>query len=116
MAIFFMADTHFGHSRIIEYEKRPFSSTEEMDRVLIKNWNRVVGPHDSVYHLGDVSLHRPQRTKEILDALNGKIYLLRGNHEKSAENKLCSERFASIKDYHFLKVSGYLPLKVPPSF
>jgi calcineurin-like phosphoesterase family protein len=110
MPIFFTADTHFGHSNIIEYDSRPFSNADEMDEALIKNWNRAVGPGDSVYHLGDVSLARPERTKEILDSLNGKIYLIRGNHEASAEHKLCFDRFEWIKDYFLLKVSGYPPI------
>ena len=41
--VFFTSDTHFGHSKIIDYCKRPFSSIEEHDKTLIQNWNNVVG-------------------------------------------------------------------------
>ncbi len=100
--IFFTADTHFGHKKILEYVKRPFPTVEEMDEAIIKNWNAVVGPDDHVYHLGDVALCSAGRLREVLGRLNGKIYLIRGNHEKSAE--ACHDRFEWIKDYYELEV------------
>ncbi len=79
--IWFIADTHFGHENIIEYEKRPFPDVETMDQHIIKKWNDKVAPNDLVYHLGDVSLHKKARTKEILSELNGTKVLIRGNHD-----------------------------------
>jgi calcineurin-like phosphoesterase family protein len=93
----FTADTHFGHKNIIEYANRPFSSIEEMNESLIRNWNDHVSFDDEVYHLGDVGLCSPGQLKKILERLNGKIYLIKGNHEKSAE--ACKDRFEWIKDY-----------------
>ncbi len=104
MPIFFTADHHFGHSNIIKFENRPFSDANEMDETLIKKWNQKIGPKDQVFHLGDVSLRRPEKTKKILDRLNGKIYLIRGNHDKSVLKPICKDRFEWIKDYHFMKV------------
>lgn len=104
MTIFFTADHHFGHSNIIKYENRPFANAQEMDEEMIKRWNQRGGPKDQVYHLGDVSLLRPETTKEILDRLNDKIYLVKGNHDKSVLKPVCAKRFEWIKDYHFLKV------------
>lgn len=103
--IFFTADHHFGHANIIRFTNRPFKDIDEMNEELIKRWNEKVGKEDFVYHLGDLSLGSPQKTKEILDELNGKIYLIKGNHEKSALTY--SERFEWIKDYHEM----YLDLK-----
>ena len=53
-----------------------------------------------------LSILCPEKTREILDSLNGKIFLIRGNHDKAAEHKLCASRFEWIKDYFFLALNG----------
>lgn len=81
MNTFFVADPHFGHKAILKYENRPFSSVEEMDELMIKNWNSVVGRDDRVYLLGDVSFHKRNDTWNIIRRLKGNIYLVMGNHD-----------------------------------
>ncbi len=83
--IFFTSDQHFGHKNIIKFSNRPFNSVEEMDEMMIQRWNEKVGETDEVYHLGDVGLASSGKLRKILERLNGKIYLIKGNHEKSAE-------------------------------
>lgn len=97
--VYFTSDSHFLHNNIIRYCNRPFKDSQEMDDILIKNWNSKVKKDDSVYHLGDVGLGNPIRLKYILDELHGKIYLIKGNHEKTAMNKKCINRFEWVKDY-----------------
>lgn len=81
---FFTSDTHFGHSNIIKFEaeNRPFSSTEEMDEVLIERWNSVVRRGDIVYHLGDAIMGDFKAGIEKMRRLNGKIILIPGNHDR----------------------------------
>lgn len=97
MAFFFTADTHFGHKSILQHQERPFGSVREMDEALVRNWNAVVKRKDIVYHLGDVG-HRcsPSYLKKILDKLNGRIYLIQGNHDRTALDPLCRDRFEDI--------------------
>jgi len=73
--IWLIADTHWGHHNIIEYESRPSNFNE----LMLTNWNSLVAPDDIVYHLGDIVFGRG---KLILPQLNGKIILVRGNHDK----------------------------------
>jgi len=82
---YFTADTHLGHEPIIEKCARPFSNLREMHEVIRRNWNEIVGPDDTVYHLGDVALRgRGMSSAELaryLASLNGRIVVLRGNYD-----------------------------------
>lgn len=81
MAIRYIADMHFDHESIIAYDNRPFNSVAEMNAAMIANWNRVVGPEDSTWILGDFCTGGPERWRELLTALNGRKYLILGNHD-----------------------------------
>lgn len=82
---FFISDTHFGQASILTFLRedgkpvRSFPSVEEMDEYMVKHWNLVVGPQDTVYHLGDVVMQR--RCLPILERLNGRKILIKGNHD-----------------------------------
>jgi calcineurin-like phosphoesterase family protein len=86
--IFFTADTHFGHTNVIKYCQRPFSSVQEMDDVLIENWNKTVSKTDRIYHLGDFCFHTSQMAKKYFHALNGCKFLVKGNHDRTPATKL----------------------------
>lgn len=73
---FITADHHFGHANIIQFCNRPFASIEEMDTTLIANWNKIVKPNNTVYHLGDFTLGDIDEAKKYLSQLNGKIKIL----------------------------------------
>lgn len=81
--IWFTSDTHFFHANIIKYCNRPFSSTEEMNEVLIQNWNKVVKKGDLIYHLGDVFMgpSTPDKHNWLMNRLNGSKRLIVGNHD-----------------------------------
>jgi calcineurin-like phosphoesterase family protein len=74
-----LSDTHFGHAEIIQYCNRPYKDAEEMDRMLMANWNSMVKPWDTVYFLGDMC--RKGELEGWLKRLNGRIVLIRGNHD-----------------------------------
>lgn len=101
--IFFTSDTHFGHANIIKYCNRPFKSVNEMDEVMIQNWNDRVSPGDDVYHLGDFGFKDRNKIHNILQRLNGRIHLIKGNHDYKPHT---IKGFASVQDYYELKTQG----------
>lgn len=79
---FFTSDTHFGHANIIRFCNRPFQNVEEMNEVLIENWNKVVSKDDTVFHLGDFAFGGSSVWNSIIPRLNGHINLIIGNHDR----------------------------------
>jgi calcineurin-like phosphoesterase family protein len=73
-----------------------------MDEALIKRWQEMVLSTDLVYHLGDFSFYKPDKTNEILRRLPGQKFLIRGNHDHTKTVKKL-KGFAWIKDYYEIK-------------
>ena len=40
--VYFTSDLHLGHNAVIRMQKRPFVNAEEMNRILIDNYNSMV--------------------------------------------------------------------------
>lgn len=76
------SDTHFSHARISELAVRPFASVPEMDAELIRRWNQEVAPTDVVLHLGDVALGAIADSLPLTVQLNGRRFLVPGNHDR----------------------------------
>ena len=96
---FFTSDNHFFHKNVLSFEDRPYSSVEEMNAGMIESWNSVVKENDIVYHLGDMVFGNIDKWKEVLLQLNGKIRLIRGNHDTSnVVTKLSNEGY--FDEYH----------------
>ncbi|MDP4224749.1 MAG: metallophosphoesterase [Bacteroidota bacterium] len=98
--VFFIADPHFGHKNIIDYESRPFKSVEEMDNSLIKNWNNTVSKTDKIFILGDFAFTGKQRVQELVSQLNGIKTLILGNHDRA-------HSMTWWKDVNFYEISQY---------
>jgi len=106
--IFFTADTHFSHSGIIKSCNRPFVNYDEMNEALISNWNNKVDVLDEVYHLGDVIWRgNRQQVEETIYRLNGKIHIIKGNHDHSKQVNYLQgcKNIAWIKDYFELEIN-----------
>lgn len=78
MNFYLISDTHFKHENMKTYCDRPADFTER----LIKNWNQVVKPEDTVIHLGDVAIGSLEHWDWIVPSLPGIKILIRGNHDR----------------------------------
>ena len=83
MAIYFTADTHFGHENVIKFSNRQFENLVEMEKVLTENWNARVRPDDDIYIVGDFAWRaRHDHIMKCIKQLNGRKHLIMGNHDR----------------------------------
>lgn len=104
--IWFTSDLHFGHKNILRHCNKRIDAfglnsvidkaemIKKHDEFLITLWNNNVGRNDIVYILGDFSFRNSEETKKLLSRLNGKKFLILGNHDKSSEK--LNEYFVQI--------------------
>lgn len=108
--VWFTSDWHIQHKNLVSGTSswndksgcRDFASLEEMENVIVSNYNSVVRKDDIVFNLGDVLFGDKTYLPKFLDRLNCRnIYLLRGNHDTY---------FQKFPEYHklFLGVYDYL--------
>lgn len=104
--IHLIGDTHFDHANIIKYCHRPFLGVEEMNRVLVSNWNNLVRPIDTVYFLGDWSFGRKSRPPIYwIRRLNGQIISIKGSHDHHSEDiRLYNRLELDYQGYRFLLI------------
>lgn len=115
---FLISDTHFSHGNILTFlnpdgtRLRPFNSVEEMDELMIENWNKVVRPNDRVYHLGDVTF-KFAYLQAIVPRLNGykNAVLIKGNHDELKPSQYL-QFFKDIRAYSILDkfVLSHVPI------
>lgn len=108
--IYVISDTHFGHGNIITYCDRPFKSIDDMNSVMIENWNKTVRPQDIVYHLGDV--YFGEHGQHCLEALNGRKRLILGNHD-NGKDQILHRVFEKISVWRMFPEFGLLLTHVP---
>jgi len=85
--IWFTADWHASHKNIIKYCGRPFTNLEEMDDVLLNNYNELVSNGDKVYFLGDLTFNA-ETAKNIMKRMKGNIIYVLGNHDTKIQRVL----------------------------
>jgi calcineurin-like phosphoesterase family protein len=110
MKTWFTSDTHFFHRNVVLYCERPYVrfngelvrpcdtdetdtdklknmvDVEAMNADLIKNWNSVVAPEDTVIHLGDFAMGQKSEYANIVSQLQGHKVLISGNHDRSVSS------------------------------
>lgn len=99
---YYISDLHFCHSNLNQHmDMRGFASGEEMNDYMITQWNSRVRKKDEVVILGDFCLSKnPKEVNEILDKLQGRKYLIIGNHDHYLKDKDFDRRaFDWIEDY-----------------
>lgn len=98
---YYISDLHFFHDNMnTKMDKRGFESVEVMNEYMISQWNKKVRKNDEVVILGDLSIEKGEKTNEILRRLNGRKYLVVGNHDRYLKDKIFDKSlFKAIEPY-----------------
>ena len=78
---YYISDMHLGHENVLRFDQRPYETVEEMDEILIANWNMRVTDDDHVYILGDFCYKSKNMPESYLKKMNGHKHLIVGNHD-----------------------------------
>lgn len=106
---FVTADAHFGHENIARYCNRP----DGWEDLIVSAWNSVVTEGDEVRVLGDFALFTDKKIPDacwltyeqgeaILDRLNGRKVLLRGNHDQEESDIYLAMGFDNVIEEMFV--------------
>ncbi len=83
MKIFILTDSHFGHSKMMEYCDRP----EGFEDLILKNL-QVVNYDDLLIHLGDFCLGRDSawHSRFMSEVASCQKVLVKGNHDMQSDS------------------------------
>jgi len=81
---YILGDLHLNHNKMKEI--RGYSSLDEMNLDIITKCNKEVhNKKDTLIITGDLSFAPKEKTKELLNKLNGYKILIKGNHDKHSK-------------------------------
>lgn len=110
MKTYITSDLHFEHRNIQKFcpkTRSRFSDVDDMRETMIKEWNEIVEPTDTVYILGDVAFCGAEFATQIMRRLNGRKILIEGNHDrKILKHKPFRDCFAEIHKYLDFNYNG----------
>lgn len=117
MATFFTSDTHIGHENIISKlgKGRPFADVKDQTQKLIRNHNSIVKPEDKTYFLGDIALGDINESLQIFAAMNGRKFLVPGNHDRVSSHYSKSqneEHRAAYEDAGFIILDETVEIEI----
>lgn len=111
MTTWVTSDLHFGHKNIMtfcrEARQRFRLDVDYMNEAMVKEWNDLIAPEDTVYILGDVAFLPAQKAVEYMHRLNGTKILVEGNHDRKMLNDPSFRRcFAEVHQYLAITYNG----------
>lgn len=104
------SDFHWGHTNIMKFcpeTRGHYRDVAHMNQDMIDQWNRMVAPEDLVYMLGDIAFMGAYDASKIMNSLNGRKILIKGNHDsKTVKDLNFRQAFAEIHEYLEVNYAG----------
>lgn len=107
--VFFSSDWHLGHKGILEKDGRPFSTIEEHDQTIIRNWNESIENTGHIgFLLGDMALTNKKKLEEYCEQVCGTVYYIQGNHDHTKDLKVIGKYFEILSPLQEVEIDGQL--------
>ena len=105
------SDLHFGHKNIMSFcpesRARFRNDVTYMNEAMVKEWNDLIAPEDTVYILGDVAFMSGSDAGRTVMRLNGTKILVEGNHDrKTLQDATFRNAFAEVHKYLDINYNG----------
>lgn len=81
--IYFTSDWHIGHDKEFIWKARGFNSIEEHDTAILLHCNKIVGPEDELYILGDLVMSGNEKewNRVYNQLFCQNVHYIQGNHD-----------------------------------
>ena len=111
------SDLHLGDSNALAFWNRPFPNVHQMNAHLLQEWERAVGPDDTVICLGDITVKDAWRDAALIERLRrcpGHRWLVLGNHDVQRTRALHGAGFETMCAAAVYTADPPLALSHPP--
>ncbi|MEN6580321.1 MAG: hypothetical protein ABFD05_06780 [Anaerolineaceae bacterium] len=108
-----ISDTHFFHTPVRlrrENIGRYCSHPENWQELIIKNWNDLVSPDETILHLGDFALGNKTNFDRLIGMLSGRLFLIQGYHDRISKSYCKTRGVTLIKNFLNVEISNQMKL------
>lgn len=97
---YYISDLHFYHESLLtKMDCRGFENCDKMHEYMIERWNKKSGKMTRSLFLGMFLWNVGKKTNDILQQLNGRLFLVKKSRQLSRGPRFDATRFEWIKPY-----------------
>ena len=102
---FFTSDTHFSDMSTLKVDMRPFKNPKQMDKFIIKTWNKQTTKEDTIFVIGDLidcdgeGYDSWKKSIHYIKKLKASVVLVIGNNEERVIKYYFDNDFKKFRDY-----------------
>lgn len=103
--LYFTSDVHFNDKDTLINDNRPFKTTKQFDKYVIKTWNKQVSKNDTIYVIGDFIDCNNDSDENWRDSIlyvkriNANVILIMGNNEDRVVKYFFNNDFDKFREF-----------------
>lgn len=103
--LYFTSDVHFNDKDTLINDNRPFKTTKQFDKYVIKTWNKQVSKNDTIYVIGDFVDCNNDSDENWRDSIlyvkriNANVILIMGNNEDRVVKYFFNNDFDKFREF-----------------